>query len=238
MGMSANKLPSVQREHQQLGDLAHSAIRDAIVDGRLQMGERLVEAHLAEELGVSRGPVREALRRLASEGLVLERPHYGTFVTELSASDLVDVYNARIALETMAVRLAVRRGMDAAPLRAAMHAMQVAAKANDAEAVVAAEVRFHEEMCRVSGNRFIQQVFQVLEGHIRLALSVDDSTFGSLADIVAEHEALLDLLVDGDEESAPQAMHHHIVSTVGEAIGRMGGDAGDLVPAASAPPGH
>ena len=102
---------------QKLADLAYDAIRDSITAGDFAMGERLVETRLASELGMSRAPVREALRRLLEEGLVIERAHHGMFVRSFDGAEIVDLYNARVALEAAALRLFVRRGSSTAPLR-------------------------------------------------------------------------------------------------------------------------
>src|SRR5260221_8801210 len=94
----AGRLRPVARR--KLADLAYDAIHASIVGGGFAMGERLVETKLAAELGMSRAPVREALRRLLEEGLVVERPHHGMFVRSFAAHEIVDLYNVRLALET------------------------------------------------------------------------------------------------------------------------------------------
>ena len=98
-------------------DQAHEAIRTWIVSGELPMGARLVETQLSERLGVSRAPVREAIRRLTEEGLVDAVPHVGATVRTLDGDGLVDLYNARAAVEAVAIRLAVRNRMPTRPLR-------------------------------------------------------------------------------------------------------------------------
>lgn len=140
------RLKPVHRDR--LADQAHGAIREAIITGKFDTGERLIETRLAADLGMSRAPVREAIQRLAEEGLVTEHPHQGTFVTILTADDVVDFYNVRLGIETTAVRLFMRRACSTEPLRAKIQTMPRAAARRDANSVVRAELEFHESSAR------------------------------------------------------------------------------------------
>src|SRR5258708_9373283 len=128
-GRAGPHLPRIDRRR--LGDLAYEEVRKRIVSGDFPMGSRLNEVRLANDLGVSRAPVREALRRLSEEGLVVERPHLGAVLRELDALSLVDLYNVRAALEPLAIRLATRQKMDTKPLRALIRRMASAAESGD-----------------------------------------------------------------------------------------------------------
>src|SRR5206468_9867548 len=134
-------LPRIDRRR--LGDLAYEEVRKRIVNGDFPMGSRLNEVRLANDLGVSRAPVREALRRLSEEGLVVERPHLGAVVRELYASSMIDLYNVRAALERLAIRLATRQQMDTKPLRALIRRMSTAASSADYALVARYELDFH-----------------------------------------------------------------------------------------------
>jgi DNA-binding GntR family transcriptional regulator len=211
-------------QHESLVELAYRSIRDSIVSGRLPMGSRLVEARLAAELGVSRGPVREALRRLREEQLVLERPRVGCFVRSFDGDDLVDIYNLRLAIEAAAIRLATRNGVDTRRLRRLIDQMGAAAHAGRIERVVDAEFAFHEELFLASRNPHLIHVFKMLSAQLRMALSLDNSAYSELADVATEHRELVDAIDARDEHRAVCAMRSHIVSTVGETIRRLGGD--------------
>ena len=98
-----------QVPHKSLREAALAAIRQAISRGDLKPGQRLVESDVAEQMGISRAPVREALRQLETEGLVVSEPHRGTFVAEVSATDLWEIYTLRAAIERLAVRLVTEK---------------------------------------------------------------------------------------------------------------------------------
>lgn len=214
-----------------LADGAYEAIRGSIIRGEFGPGDRLVETRLAEEMGVSRAPVREALKRLVEEQLVVERPRYGTFVREFTARDFADIYNLLGAMESLAARLIVRGDAPLEPLRELVEEMGRAAREGDFVGVVDAEVRFHEELCAAAGNRYLSSVFHSLSGPVRMALSLDDATYEDLADVAAEHVPLLEALSGGEEDRAVFAVQSHLHAIVGgEGITRLGGDPEDVLP--------
>lgn len=214
-----------------LADGAYKAIRGSIIRGEFGPGDRLVETRLAEEMGVSRAPVREALKRLVEEQLVVERPRYGTFVREFTARDFADIYNLLGAVESLAARLIVRGGASLAPLHALVDEMSRAARGGDFVGVVDAEVRFHEELCAAAGNRYLSSVFNSLSGLVRMALSLDDATYDDLADVAAEHVPLLEALGSGEEARAVFAIQSHLPATIGGGgIARLGGDPEAVLP--------
>ena len=224
-----------QLEPRSLADQAYKAIRRSIIDGRFGLGERLVETRLAEEMGVSRAPIREALKRLANEQLVVEKPRYGYFVREFKARDFVDIYNLLSTLEILAVRLIVRNGIPLDPLEKIVEEMYRAAGEGDFVRLVDEEVRFHEELCAAAGNRYLNEVFRSLSGLVRLALSLDDATnYDDLNDIAAEHVPLLEAFREGTEEQAVFAIQHHICasltgSPLKKIVMRLGGNPDDVL---------
>ena len=214
-----------------LADGAYEAIRGSIIRGEFGPGDRLVETRLASEMGVSRAPVREALKRLVEEQLVVERPRYGTFVREFTGRDFADIYNLLGAIESLAARLIVRGNASLAPLRALVEEMGRAAEEGDFVGVVDAEVRFHEELCAAAGNRYLSSVFHSLSGLVRMALSLDDATYDDLADVAAEHVPLLEALASGEEARAVFAIQSHLPATIGGGgIIRLGGNPEDVLP--------
>ena len=214
-----------------LADGAYEAIRGSIIRGDFGPGDRLVETRLAAEMGVSRAPVREALKRLVEEQLVVERPRYGTFVREFTDRDFADIYNLLGAMESLAARLIVRGSVPLGPLRELVEEMGRAAKEGDFVGVVDAEVRFHEELCAVAGNRYLSSVFHSLSGLVRMALSLDDATYEDLADVATEHVPLLEALGSGEEARAVFAVQSHLCATIGGGgISRLGGNPEDVLP--------
>jgi DNA-binding GntR family transcriptional regulator len=221
---------------QSLAELAYRSLRESIVTHRFAAGERLVETRLAEELGTSRAPVREALRRLAEEHLVVERPRQGTFVREFTAEDFVDIYNLRMAIETAAIRLVTRRGEGLEPLEAILEDMGDAAGRERPDEVAELEFRLHETLCEMSGNAYLSVVFRSLAAQIRVALALDDAQYADLHDIVAEHVPLLEAIRSGDERRAAVVLQQHVLATVGPVLARLGGSPDDLLPADSPAP--
>lgn len=212
-----------------LSELAYRAIRDAIVEGRLAQGEKLVEAQLAAELGVSRAPIREALGRLVHDGLLVERPRHGVAVRTLTAEDFVDLYNLRLAIERAAVRLVVRSGQNLAGLEAAIEDMRRTAGDGDVAGTAAAELRFHELLCRKSGNAYLADAFTRLRAQIQMALTLDDSAYEDLGEVAREHEPVVEALRSGDERQAVRRIEEHILLTVDGPLARLGGRREDLL---------
>jgi DNA-binding GntR family transcriptional regulator len=208
--------------HESLVDLAYCSVRDSIVRGRIRMGERLVETRLAEELGVSRAPVREALRRLREEQLVVDVPRRGSVVRTFDGDDLVHIYNLRIIVEVGAVRLAVRNGASTAPLRAQVRRMAQAARRDDTEGVAAAERAFHEALIDAAANPYLTAVFRTVCAQIRIALALGDAA-SDLAAVVADHRALVDLIAAGAEDEAVLEIRRQLASTVDAALRERGG---------------
>lgn len=210
--------PMAPVRRERIADLAHGAIRSSILSGRFAMGDRLIEARLADELKVSRAPIREALQRLREEGLVRELPHRGMFVREFGGADIVDIYNVRLALETAALRLFMRRGGAVAPLRSHIAAMRAAAKRRDIAAVAAAEHAFHRHIVTESANGLLLTLFQAVEAQMLMALRLDDAAYEDLREVATEHEPIVAALEGDDETHAVGVMQHHIVSTVSRVL--------------------
>jgi GntR family transcriptional regulator of gluconate operon len=219
-------------EAESLTGLAYESIRESILDGRYRMGEHVVESTVAEELGISRGPVREALKRLTQEGLAVEYPRRGTFVRTITARDFIDIYNVRLAVESAAARLATRHGTSLDRVESTIQKMSAAASRGNIARTVSLEMQVHREICLASDNPFLLSVLQTLQGPMHLALGLDDAAYDNLEDITTEHTVLLEALRSGDPEVAAAAIQQHIVSTVGPVLRRLGGDPAELLHAA------
>jgi DNA-binding GntR family transcriptional regulator len=187
---------------------------DDILSGRLPPGTRIVETRLAQELGVSQAPVREALRDLELFGFVTSSPFRGTQVREISAEDLLEIYPVRAALEAVAARAAASRIDDETLARLEKHvgAMREAAAKGDHRAHVDADYAFHQAIIKASGNRMLQHVWQTM----RLATttfvthSMTQLTHRSLQEIGDRHVPVLEALRARDPHLAEAAMRRHI----------------------------
>lgn len=189
-----------------------SQMRDGIAAGRLKSGERLVEADIASQMGISRAPVREALRQLEFEGLVEGRVRRGYVVRELSVDMLIEVYNLRVLLEpVLAQAAAIRIGSDDLLIfQAVVDRMRDAARRNDWEEVVQADREFHGLIGKLSGLPLTAQIFDHLNEQVRRFTAVMRSSYQDREQIVAEHNVLLAALASGSPEQAAREMRLHL----------------------------
>jgi DNA-binding GntR family transcriptional regulator len=198
-----------------LVDDVYHRIRHAIFAGTLAPGERLVEDLLATQLGVSRAPIRDALMRLARDGLVGSAGRRGRVVSLLSARDAWEVYSLRSSLEAMAIKLAMRHASPElyGELDGLVAAMKPASAAEDQEALSAMDVQFHGAICRASGHQRLLQTWEGMSIQIRLlSLQVIDTIHSDLATIPDRHALLVAAMRAGDVEKADAAIRHHIDS--------------------------
>jgi DNA-binding GntR family transcriptional regulator len=193
-----------------LRDQAYARLRDAILDGTLEPGEQLKDSELAEWLGLSRTPIREALARLEEYGLVETKPHSFTRVAPLSARDARDAFTVYAALEALAASLGVPRltGADLETMRAANRALVEALGAADVDAAVAADDRFHGVLVQAAANREIARSLERLLPKIR---RLERARFGSLVGrrSVEQHERIIALCAAGDAERAAEAVREN-----------------------------
>jgi DNA-binding GntR family transcriptional regulator len=193
-------------------DLLAERLEEDIVSGRLAPGERLDEVSLATSFGVSRTPVREALQRLASSGLVELRPRRGAIVTKISIGRMVEMFEVMAELEGMCGRLAARRMTTAehAALNAALAECRRTAAAGDADAYYYENQRFHHVIYDGSHNRFLAEqahaLHRRLEPYRRLQLRVRSRLPASLS----EHERVVEMLLAGNADGAERALKAHV----------------------------
>ena len=225
-----------------LSERLRESIEEEIATGKLLPGTRLDEVELATRFGVSRTPIREALRLLLGEGLVETRPQRGTVVTQVTPQRLIEMFEVMAELEGMCARLAARRMSDAelADIETAHEACRGSAAARDADAYFYANERFHYALYAASHNTFLFEQAASLQRKLRpyrrLQLRVRNRPQRSFE----EHQAIVDALREGDAEKAVQSIRSHVV-VQGERFGdlvasltQMTGSAPNEEPAASA----
>jgi DNA-binding GntR family transcriptional regulator len=196
-----------------LADSVADVIRDRVLSGALAPGERLVEAEIARQLQISRGPVREALARLRAEGLAFEEPRRGSFVAALSGDDVREIYELRAALECQAARLIIRRADEAAfaTLQAVIDTLRRAAADDDRLAFARHDAEFHAELCRQSGNARLHRTFVNHAGVLGTLLRLEVTTqYAALDGLLAEHEKLWDEIRSRDITRAQRACEQHL----------------------------
>ncbi len=199
-------------ENLTLWQRAYDHLRQEIVSGRLQPGAELAEVALSAQLGVSRGPIREAIGRLAAEGLVTVRPRRGAVVRLLSKGEFLELYQVREALEIMAVRLAVPRldADDFTVLQDLIDTMGKHAERCEVTEFFEANVAFHAHLVEASGNRMLQELYSQLLSQMGRYRMRSLTLRGNLQRSVAEHAAILRAAKRGNAERAAHLMSEHI----------------------------
>jgi DNA-binding GntR family transcriptional regulator len=199
-------------ENLTLWQRVHERLREQILSGELEPGAELAEVALSEQLGVSRGPIREALGRLASEGLVTVRPRRGALVRSLSKEEFLELYQVREALEVMAVKLAVPRlrAEDFDALEGLIEKMARHAERDEVAEFFQANVAFHGLLLETSGNGKLQELYGQLLGQLGRYRLRSLLLRGNLQRSVAEHAAIVRAAKRGDVERAAYLMSEHI----------------------------
>lgn len=203
-----------------LRDRVVGAIRDAIVQGRLRPGEKVPEDELAQQLGVSRTPIREAIRILEQQGLVRVRPKNGTFIARVDRRDVADGLAVRIALEVLAAREALERqsveqwAVVCDGLEAILAHMDEAVASSDAVTATTLDMDFHTALVHASGNRYLAQTWRIV-GVPLLIWSPERELYPqSQADLIVglsdRHRELLEALRTRDVAASEAAIRRHI----------------------------
>lgn len=210
--MMLDMLQKNMDEYLPLRDVVFNTLRQAILTGELKPGERLMEIHLADRLGVSRTPIREAIRKLELEGLVVMIPRKGAQVARITEKNLKDVLEVRRALDMLAVRLACDRMDDETKkeLRRTCDEFAAVIRNNNTKDITEADVRFHDVILKSTGNdRLIQLVNNLAEQMYRYRLEyIKDSAYHNR--LVKEHEAIYDAIINNEKEKAAEAVVVHI----------------------------
>ncbi|HLM31974.1 MAG TPA: GntR family transcriptional regulator [Solirubrobacterales bacterium] len=199
-------------DNRTLWEQVRDRLREEILSGELAPGTVLSETSLARSLGVSRGPIREALGRLASEGLVTITPRRGAIITELTRDEFIDAYQVREALETLAIRLAVPRleQSDLARLRELHDRMVEHARRDEVKEFFDANAAFHRLLVTASGNGKLDEMYGLLLDQTGRYLARSLVLRGSLDRSISEHSAILEAVEAGDAERAAHLLADHI----------------------------
>ncbi len=188
-------------------------IRQAIIEGRLEAGSELNQAQLAEQLGISRGPVREALGRLEQEGLIRNVPYKGVYVTSLSPSYVRELFSLRGALETFAVGLGIERLQpeDVSRLEDAVEEMALAAKEDDSLKLVDLDADFHTSLIELAQHDLLRRVWMPLEIGLKRCLYARHKIYTRLDEVIGTHPSLVAAIADHDTDQATKILSDHIL---------------------------
>ena len=204
-------------EYLPLRDVVFNTLRQAILRGELKPGERLMEIQLANKLGVSRTPIREAIRKLELEGLVLMIPRKGAEVAEITEKSLRDVLEVRRALEELAVELVCEKITDEQiqDLKGAAEDFKATLKEGDITRIAEADVKFHDVIYMATDNqKLIQLLNNLREQMYRYRVEyLKRSDFHQ--QLIDEHEEIIETIENGQKERAVQVVCQHVDNQVG-----------------------
>jgi DNA-binding GntR family transcriptional regulator len=189
-----------------------SQIRSGIFDGTFRPGTQMREVRLATQLGVSRGPLREALQRLIQEGLLEHRRHRGVFVVRLSPEDVKDIYFIRETLELPAVLQLVRNPSPEimASLQELVESMSSADQEGDRARAVQLDAEFHQKIVDGAGSVRLTRMFETVQAETRMCLGALRPSYPDEYDVAGEHRALLQALRTADEGTLTQLWIEHL----------------------------
>ncbi|MGQ9531690.1 MAG: GntR family transcriptional regulator [Desulfotomaculales bacterium] len=201
-------------QYKPLRELVFEALREAIIQGRLRPGERLMEMQLAEEMGVSRTPVREAIRKLELEGFVVMVPRKGAYVAGISSRDITDVFEIRAALEALAAGLAAERITEEEldQLERCLVGLSEAAEKGDLDAIAEADARFHDIIYRASRNARLVQMVTHLQEQIQRFRMASLAQPGRTKTAIEEHKKIVEAIAERNAELAQVLAREHIES--------------------------
>lgn len=211
--MEQKRLQPVNLEsYKPLRELVLDAIREAIINGTLKPRERLMEIQMAEELGVSRTPIREALRKLELEGFIVMVPRKGAYVADVSFKDIADVFEIRAALEALAAGLAAERITDEEleEMERLVVEKTEAITNHDMDRLVEVDTSFHEAIYKASRNERLTSIINNLREQIQRYRTTSLAYPGRMKRSLEEHRGIVEAIQSRDTQLAQQAAREHI----------------------------
>jgi DNA-binding GntR family transcriptional regulator len=214
---------------------AADVLREQILSGRFAPGFRLVEAALADQLGVSRGTVRAALSELAHEGLVSQVAYTKWMVPELSAEDAWELYTLRGSLEGLAAKLATERRTPEtmAVLRQAYERLEAAVTTERRSAVAAADLALHKTIVAITGHRRLIGQYKLIEQQVRHYIGTSNADIADQQELLSQHAPIVRAIVTGDSARAERLAHDHNAPEVrkfAEELARENAMPGEVLP--------
>ena len=213
-----------------LAEQVHAHLRERIVAGTFRDGHRIVETDIAVELGVSRGPVRDAMRMLESEGLVVTSPRRGTRVAVPTEEDAADIYAIREALEPLAATMLVARADARAlsELELALDELERAVRADDWAAATIADLHFHGLIFRHSGSRRLLRIWEGMDKPLLLMFQLHRPMYQSITNVLERHRAYFAVLQCRDMAAIAEHARAHVTEYRDRLLGAIRAEQGDL----------
>lgn len=208
-----NRLAPIKLDsYQPLREVVCESLREAIRNGILKPGERIMEIQLAEELGVSRTPVREAIRKLELEGYVVMMPRRGTYVANMSIRDINEIFEIRTALESLSNGLAAEHITDEEleHLQRLLVIIGGYIKEGNMEKIVETDIEFHDLMYHAARNQRLVGIISNLRDQLTRFRTLSMSYPGRLEATLEEHKAIVEAIANGDRKGARKAAEKHM----------------------------
>ncbi|WP_275295410.1 GntR family transcriptional regulator [Amycolatopsis sp. La24] len=214
----AARLPAVKSK----ADLVYDNLREGIVSGALRPGDRINMDELARTLGVSKIPIREAVKRLEADGLLDSRVHSGVVVAQVDQTEMRGVFLARGAIEGLVGRLAAEQVSDALlrDLEETQKRMRASLRTGDTGRLAELNSEFHRRLAEASGYRILADLTEQLLLTVRRYRIVEPAGEQNWESVIAEHDAIVEALRAGDSSAAAEAAEAHIISQAGHEVSR------------------
>ena len=200
------------QNHRPLREIVYEELKMQILTGKIVPGTRMMEVELADDMGVSRTPIREAIRQLEKEGLVTIEPRRGAYASQISVKDMVDILEVRQNLEGLAAFFAAQRMTK--DVQEELHRVSKnydqAVADGDMAAMIKSDTRFHRIIVEASNNHVLLQMIEQLQELVLRFRYLYYSDFKRADDMPSEHEAIYEAIVAGDADAAREAADIHI----------------------------
>lgn len=214
MSRQRRLIPITLDSYKPLREIVFETLRDAIINQTLEPGERLMEIQMAEEMGVSRTPVREAIRKLELEGLVIMVPRKGAYVAGISVRDIHEVFEVRTSLEGLAASLAAQRitpeELDEMERNLFLEAGEL--EGNNLSSIIEIDTSFHDLLYKAAKNQKLFQMVSNLQEQLQRFRSASLALPGRSKTALDEHRKILEALAMGDSKHAQKLAMEHIES--------------------------
>ncbi|WP_132243272.1 GntR family transcriptional regulator [Marinisporobacter balticus] len=200
------------QNYRPLRDVVFENLRNAILNGDLKPSERLMEVQIAEQLGVSRTPVREAIRKLELEGLVIMVARKGAYVADVSIKDILDVLEVRSVLEGLAASLAAERMAEEEleKLELISYHFKRCLESGDTDGMIEKDMQFHDAILYSTRNAKLIQISQGLQEQVQRFRITYFVEYNQSKEVLSEHQQILESIANRDAEKAQKAAQHHI----------------------------
>ncbi|HHV53583.1 MAG: GntR family transcriptional regulator [Synergistota bacterium] len=211
------------RDYKNAREAAFEKIKEAIIKGHFKPGEKLVEQTLAQEMGVSRTPVREAIRRLEAEGFVVSIPRKGVVVSRADKEEIVQLYSIRAELEGLAARWAIENADedDIRKLDEAISRMEETAASGDLDGVVQSNALFHDAIAQASKSRILCTLLKTLQDNIQRFRFQSLHLPGRPEAALAEHKEIVAAIKEKKTEEADRLLKEHLQNACAAALAHM-----------------